>query len=150
MLPPIAMTKFDTRNSKLVKPSLPGAPVKDFTDLDVWKLARELRRAVHLLTRRFPNEEKHVLCAQLRRAAISVTANIAEGFGRFSYRENVQYCRQARGSVFEIRDHLTTARDCDYLSEAEWQGADALAQRVAQVLNGYIRATQKRQSNGDV
>ncbi len=140
------MTKLEIRNSKLEKPCPSGAPVRDFTDLDVWKLARELRHSVYLLTRRFPNEERHVLSAQLRRAAISVTANIAEGFGRFSYRENVQFCRQARGSAFEIRDHLTTALDCGYLSEAEWKVADSLAQRAAQVLNGYIRATQKRQA----
>lgn len=122
-------------------------PVRDFVDLDAWKLAPELRKTVYDLTKRFPPEEKHVLAAQMRRAAISVTANIAEGFGRFSYQENLQYCRQARGSAYELRDHLTTALDNGYLTRNRWRDADKLAQRVAQVLNGYIRSTRVRQRN---
>ena len=135
--------KLEKRNSQLG--TSPGTKVKDFTDLDAWKLARELRKSVYNLTKNFPAEEKHVLVSQLRRAALSVTANIAEGFGRYSYQENLQFCRQARGSAYEIRDHLTTALDAGYLPRAGWQEADALAQRVIQVLNGYIRSTQARQ-----
>lgn len=85
--------------------------------------------------------EKYVLTNQLRRAAISITANVAEGYGRFSYRENLQFCRQARGSAYEVRDHLTTALDQGYLSESLWKELDAKAQRVIQILNGYIRST---------
>ena len=135
--------KLEKRNSQLG--ASPGTKVKDFTDLDAWKLARELRKSVYNLTKNFPAEEKHVLVSQLRRAALSVTANIAEGFGRYSYQENLQFCRQARGSAYEIRDHLTTALDAGYLPRSGWQEADALAQRVIQVLNGYIRSTQARQ-----
>lgn len=133
-------TKLEIRNSKLATPVL-----RDLTDLDVWRLGRELRRNIYAITRRFPSEERHVLLSQLRRAAISVTANIAEGLGRFSYRENVQFCRQSRGSAFELRDHLITAMDAGYISEGDWKEIDALSQRMIQVLNGYIRATQKRQ-----
>lgn len=136
-------TKLEIRNSKLGNARSKN-PVKDFTDLDVWKLARELRKKVYGLTKEFPSDERHVLTAQMRRAALSVTANIAEGYGRFSYRENAQYCRQARGSAHELRDHLTTALDAAYISEKEWRELDALAQRVIQVLNGYIRATMSR------
>jgi len=87
-----------------------------------------------------------VLSSQLRRAAISITANIAEGFGRYSYQENIQFCRQARGSAFEVRDHLTTAFDQNYITPELYEKADALAQRVVQTLNGYIRSTRARQS----
>src|SRR5271168_4561412 len=98
------MTKLETRNSKIAEPPPVGAsPVKDFTDLDAWKLARQLRRAVYAVTRTLPSEERYVLSSQLRRAALSITANIAEGFGRYSYRENIQFCRQARGSAYEVR-----------------------------------------------
>lgn len=143
------MSKFETRNSKFAnQPRAPAAPIRDFTDLDAWKLARQVRRSVYLLTQRFPSEEKHVLLGQSRRAAISVTANIAEGFGRFSYRENVQFCRQARGSAFELRDHLIAATDAGYVSQAEWAEIDGLIQRMIRVLNGYIRATQRRQAVG--
>ena len=83
------------------------------------------------------------LARQLRRAATSVTANIAEGLGRFGYQENIQFCRQARGSIFELRDHLTTCVDQGYLELTEAKRLDSMAQRVAQILNGYLRSTLK-------
>ncbi|MGC2891643.1 MAG: four helix bundle protein [Candidatus Acidiferrum sp.] len=140
------MPKLENRNSKLEPaPKLPGTQIRDFTDLKVWQLARELRNQVYKLARKFPPEEKYGLASQMQRAAISITANIAEGFGRYSYQENIQFCRTARGSAFEVRDHLITAEDQSYISSSEHQDVDALAQRVIQTLNGYIRATQERQ-----
>ena len=99
----------------------------------------------YALCTKFPADERYGLISQLRRAAVSVTANIAEGFGRFSYQENIQFCRQARGSAFEVRDHLTTAFDQGYITLDEMKAADNLAQRVIQTLNGYIRASKARQ-----
>ena len=140
------MTKLEIRNSKLApKQAAPSSAVKDFKDLTAWKLARELRRAVYEITRKFPAEEKYVLTAQMRRAAISVTANLAEGFGRFSYQENLQFCRHSRGSAAKLRDHFTTALDAGYISTDEMNRLDELTQRFVQVINGYIRATKARQ-----
>jgi len=116
-------------------------PIRDFKDLEVWRAARTLRAELHKLSLLLPDHEKFALATPLRRAAISVTANIAEGFGRFGYEENAQMCRQARGSVYEIRDHLTTCVDQCYVSVEEARRLDRLAQRVAQMLNGYLRAT---------
>lgn len=139
------MTKFETRNSKLAaEESVPLSPVRDFKDLLVWKLARELRVRVYAIAKALPSEEKYALSSQIRRAAQSIGANIAEGFGRYSYRENIQFCRQARGSAFEVRDHLVTAFDVGYIAKEEYVETDALAQRVIQSLNGYIRSTGKR------
>ena len=121
-----------------------ATPIRDFTDLDAWRLSRELRQNVYVFARKFPAEERHVLRSQICRAAISITANLAEGYGRYSYQENTQFCRHSRPSAYEVRDHLTTALDQRYISDSEWKRADALARRVIQVLNGYIRATQKR------
>jgi four helix bundle protein len=115
--------------------------IKDFKDLDAWQVARELRNEMYKVARTLPEVEKYALATQIRRAAISVTANIAEGFGRFGYQENAQFCRQARGSVYELRDHLTTCLDQGYMSREEWQRFDLLAQRVTQILNGYLRST---------
>jgi len=111
--------------------------IRDFKNLDVWQVAREMYKVARTL----PDFEKFALGTQIRRAASSVTANIAEGFGRFSYQENAQFCRQARGSLFELRDHLTTCTDQDYIDVKESQRLDTMAQRVAQLLNGYLRST---------
>ncbi len=103
--------------------TMPAKKIKDFADLETWKLARLLRG--------------------MRRAAVSVTANLAEGHGRFSYQENLQFCRQSRGSVYELRDHLITALDEGYISRQEYEEGEATALGVIRLLNGYIRATQK-------
>jgi four helix bundle protein len=140
------MTKVENRNPKLeTDPNPPVTQIRDFTDLKVWQLGRELRQQVYKLARKFPAEEKFGLASQIQRAAISITANIAEGFGRYSYQENIQFCRTARGSAFEVRDHLIAAEDENYISASEHQIVDALAQWVIQTLNGYIRATKERQ-----
>jgi four helix bundle protein len=141
------MTKIETRNSKLEDaPTGVLAPVRDFKDLDAWKLARTLRILIYPLLKKLLVEERFALNSQLKRAVQSIGANIAEGFGRYSYQENIQFCRQARGSAYEVRDHLVTAADAKFISEAEYTEAVTLAQRVIQVVNGYIRSTSKRQA----
>ena len=90
-----------------------------------------------------------MLTSQVRRAAISVTANLAEGYGRYSFQENSQFCRQSRASAYEVRDHLTTAFDQGYIRRPAWEETDKLARRVIQVVNGYIRATQSLRDNQD-
>lgn len=137
--------KFETRNSKFVTAGAAKLEsVRDFKDLLVWRLAGELRLRVYDTEKKFPPEERYALKSQLRRAVQSIGANIAEGFGRYSYRENIQYCRQARGSAFEVRDHLVTAVGAEFVSKDEYIEADTLAQRVMQALNGYIRSTSRR------
>ena len=139
------MTKLETRNSKLViPPNLELGEVHDFKDLLVWKLARELRIFCYGLQKRLPRAERFALSSHLRRAVQSGCANIDEGFGRYSYQENIQFSRQARGSPYEARDHLVTALDAGFITKEEYTEADVLAQRVTQSLNGYIRATRKR------
>ena len=115
--------------------------IKDFKNLEVWKAARQLRREAYKLVTALPDFEKFGLAGQIRRAATSVTANIAEGFGRFGCQENAQMCRQARGSLYELRDHLTTCVDEGSLGHAEGEKLDAMAQSVARLLNGYLRST---------
>jgi four helix bundle protein len=140
------MSKLESQNSK-AGPTADDAAlvIRDFTDLPVWQLARELRNHVYNLTRKFPHEERYGLTQLLRRAASSITSNIAEGFGRYSFQENIQFCRQSRGSAYEVRDHLITAKDQGYIAPTARESVDLLAQRVIQTLNGYIRSTQARQ-----
>ena len=117
--------------------------IGDFTELRTWQAARKLRQELYRLTKMFPEEEKFGLATQIRRAAVSVTANLAEGYGRFSYQENMQFCRQSRASVYELRDHLTTALDASYLSPKHFQQLDQMSLDVIRLLNGYIRSTKK-------
>lgn len=129
--------------ASIVKPGR----ISDFTDPEVWRCARQLRAAVYRFTRRYPKDETFGLTSQSRRAAISATANIAEGFGRYSYQENIQFLRQSRASVYELRDHFTTALDAGYLSNEEFSGLNRQAVSVVKLLNGYIRATKTRKDS---
>lgn len=113
--------------------------IKTFEDLDVWKICRELRGKIAELARKFPKEEQYRLSDQIIRASRSVTANIAEGYGRFYYQENVQFCRQARGSLYEVLDHLTVACDESYLTQDSFRTHRDEVIRCIVVLNGYLR-----------
>ena len=86
-------------------------------NLDVWKVCRDLRMQIATIARTFPKEEQYRLRDQLIRASRSVTANLAEGYGRFHYAENIQFAKQARGSLYEIIDHLTVAQEEKLISD---------------------------------
>lgn len=116
---------------------------RSFEDLDVWKLARAFKKKIRILSDSFPAEEKLRLKSQLIRASRSVTANIAEGWGRYHLKENIQFCRIARGSLFETLDHLIEAKDDDYISEAEFESLKEELNICIKVLNGYIAYLQK-------
>jgi four helix bundle protein len=130
-------------NGQQRRPSVSTA-IRDFTDPESWQVARNLRCQIYRASKKFPKDETFGLISQIRRAAVSVTAKIAEGFGRFSYQENVQFCRQSRASTYEVRDHLTTARDQGYIAQSEFQQLNETAISVIKLLNGYIRATTRR------
>lgn len=78
------------------------------------------------------------------RAARSVTANLAEGFGRFHYLETIQACRMARGSLFELLDHLQVAADNGYIKAQEFQSYETRVASGIKLLNGFVRYLQKR------
>ncbi|HSY59672.1 MAG TPA: four helix bundle protein [Terriglobales bacterium] len=135
------------------KPStsrLASRRILDFTDLETWKFARTLRKELFLVVRGFPQEERYNLVSQIKRAASSVTANLAEGFGRYSYQENIQFCRQSRGSLYELRDHLTAALDAGYISEEKYRALDAIAISATRLVNGYIRATKNLKNSSSM
>ncbi|MBN2728174.1 MAG: four helix bundle protein [Bacteroidales bacterium] len=107
-------------------------------DLEVWQKCRELRKKIWTFCKTLPSIEKLRLSDQMIRASRSATANIAEGYGRYNYQENIQYCRLSRGSLQETRDHLSTALDCDYISNKEYQTLDSLTITCLKLINGYI------------
>lgn len=108
-------------------------------DLEAWKLARALRIAVSKTVKTFPKSEQFMLTDQLMRSARSVSANIAEGFGRHHYRESAQYYRQARGSLIETADHLICACDETYISKEVLKQYLDRIEECGRVLNGLIR-----------
>ena len=118
--------------------------IESFEELDVWIIGREIKNQIFNLVKTFPNAENYRLKDQLIRASISVTANIAEGFGRYHYQENIQYCRQARGSLHEIIDHLITAYDFGYIDEKTLNKIKNDIKRNIKVLNSYISMIQRR------
>jgi four helix bundle protein len=109
-----------------------------FEELEAWKSARDLRKWVINLVKKFPSEEKFRLTDQILRSSRSVPANIAEGFGRFHYQENAQYCRQARGSLFETLEHIICANDSAYINEQDVSDGRNHVNDCMKKLNGYI------------
>jgi len=116
------------------------ALAKSFHDLEVWKLGRALRKQLYKIANELPVHERYNLAAQIKAAAISLTSNIAEGFGRYHYKENIQFCRIARGSACELLDHLTTCLDEGYVSTTQHERLGQELGTFMRVLNGYIKA----------
>ena len=110
----------------------------DFRNLDVYNIARELRKEIFELIKVFPSEERYQLSNQLLRASRSITANIAEGYGRFHYKDNIRFCRLARGSLYETLEHLITAFDCNYIDEETFLKFEEKVTMIMKKLNGYI------------
>jgi four helix bundle protein len=112
----------------------------NYRDLSTWKRAHELALGIYRSTGAFPAGERYGLVAQLRRAAVSVVSNIAEGAGRKSDRELARFLRIARGSVCEVECQLLLSRDLGYLKADGWAALDADCREVSKMLNGLIRS----------
>ncbi|HUD19969.1 MAG TPA: four helix bundle protein [Patescibacteria group bacterium] len=113
--------------------------IASFTDLEAWKINHQIVLAIYKLTVGFPKEEKFGIIDQLRRAASSVTANIAEGFGRYHYPDKLRFYYQARGSNSEVANFLILAKDLGLIKEKEFDALYSLIIRGGQVINGLIR-----------
>lgn len=116
----------------------------DFRDLEVWQRCRDIRKKIWALCQDFPKEEKYRLSDQMIRASRSATANIAEGYGRFHYQENIQFCRQSRGSLYELIDHIDVAMECEYINNNHAESLVEEIKTAIKILNGYIRYLKSR------
>jgi four helix bundle protein len=115
------------------------AVFKHFYELPVYKVCRNFRKEVSVLAKSFPKEERFLLTAQILDATRSITANIAEGFGRFHYQENIQFCRQSRGSLTETMEHLITAYDETYIDKITLENFNKKYKHCLKELNTYIK-----------
>lgn len=115
--------------------------------MDCWKEAARLRRLVRDMVRKFPPEEKFRLTDQLIRSSRSAPANIAEGFGRFTFQENSRYCWIARGSLCETLDHIIVAQEEGFIDDEKLSLLRKQVDLSLALLNGYINYLQKGNRN---
>jgi len=116
------------------------ATYNHFYDLPVYKQCRDFRKRIsEIINNSLPKEEEFRLKSQLLNASRSITANIAEGFGRFHHQENIQFCRQARGSLTETMEHLITAFDESFIEEALLKELNDSYKVCLKSLNVYIK-----------
>ena len=117
--------------------------IRSYRDLVVWQRAMELVVAVYQLTRTFPSEEMFGLTSQLRRTAVSIPSNIAEGYGRTSTGEYKQFLGHARGALWELETQVLIAKQLNYLNGSEVQRLLDLAAETGRTLHGLLSSLKR-------
>ena len=123
------------------------SPHSTFEDLEVYQVAREFRKAMYQAAKRLPDIEKFGLASQMRRAALSLTNNIAEGHGRYHYLDQIKFTLQSRGSLEELIDDLNVCEDEQYMTEKEIASLKQEGWRVRQLIDGYIRYLRQQKNS---
>ncbi|OFX21229.1 MAG: hypothetical protein A2041_06825 [Bacteroidetes bacterium GWA2_31_9b] len=113
---------------------------RDFTTLEAWKKARLVKLFFYNeVIPKLPSDKKFNLNIQIRKASISGTANISEGYGRYHYQEGIQFYRISRGSIYELKDHLISCYDFNFINKDIFEKGIALIEEAKITLNGYIK-----------
>lgn len=118
--------------------------IKNFYDLEAWQKGHQLVLQIYKITKKFPKDERFGATDQLRRASSSITANIAEGFARYHYKDKARFYYQARGSVAEVQNFLLLAKDLGYINLEACKELGLIAGEVCRLLNGLIRALRNQ------
>jgi four helix bundle protein len=118
--------------------------IKKFTDLIAWQEAHQLVLKIYEITKDFPKTEAYGLTSQMRRSAVSVTSNIAEGFSRDSYADKAHFYVMAHGSLTELESHLILAKDLNYINAGFFETSLFQIELVYRITSGLIRATKER------
>jgi four helix bundle protein len=116
--------------------------IDSYQQLEVWRKSVALVTEIYKITRCFPREELYGLTSQVRRAAVSIPANIAEGWGRNMTRDYVQFLRVARGSLLELETHLVIARNLTFIDTGTMEKSAQQTQEINRMLNGLIRSLE--------
>lgn len=116
---------------------------QSFTELEVWKKARTFKNEVKELTDSFPVHEKFRLTDQIIRSSRGITATIAEGHGRYTFKDQLHFCIIARGSLSESLNHLIGAFDCKFINEEKLIYFKTMINEIERLLNGYITYLRK-------
>jgi four helix bundle protein len=147
---------YKVTKGRTAKPEHPATPqvrendgqrgFQTFEDLEVYKTARDFRKAMYAVNRRLPDFEKYELGSQIRRASVSLTNNMAEGHGRFHYPDQIRFFLHSRGSLEELVDDLNVCLDEKYLPSDEVAKLKEQARGVLILINGYLRYLRSRSS----
>jgi len=122
--------------------------IRSFEDLDVWQMGKELTLQIYEITNNFPKEEVYGLTSQMRRAALSVPANIAEGFGRFHFMDKAKFYLNARGSLYELKSHILIAIELKFLVNSNSKSIIKVIEDLSTKINNLINKT-RRMKEGD-
>jgi four helix bundle protein len=118
--------------------------IRDYRDLVVWQIARQIVKRIYVLTAKFPREEIYGLSLQMRKAAVSVPSNIAEGYGRGARLDYVRFLRVARGSLYELQTQLLLAQDLGFMAPGEVQAVLVDVDRCSRLLYRLLESLLKK------
>lgn len=120
---------------------------RDFTTLIAWQKCREVKLFFYeKILKNLPEEEKFNLDYQIRKACISSTANIAEGYGRYHFQEGIQFYRISRASLYELKDHLISCFDLNFINKELKNEGEILIEDAKKTLNGYIKFVKSKKN----
>jgi four helix bundle protein len=114
--------------------------MKTYTELFVWQKSMELVTAVYRETRNFPKEEIYGLTSQIRRCAVSIPSNIAEGFGRKSQQDFIRFLKISMGSLFELQTQLRIAKNLEYFEEGKFNKVFEETREIERMLSAFIQS----------
>lgn len=122
--------------------------VKSFEDLEVWQIGKEIVKEAYKIVKDFPQEESFGLVTQIKRASLSIPANIAEGFGRYHYLDKAKFYLNARGSLYELKSHFLIAQELGYLKRSQAvSNVFILIDSLSVKLNNLVTSTRKLKNN---
>lgn len=120
---------------------------KPHKKLNVWSDAVNLAQQIYKVTERFPSNEQFGLTSQVRRAAVSIPSNIAEGAARQTKKEFLNFLHIAKGSLSELDTQLEIASRLEYLDQARWEALDERLERIDRMLSGLVRSLRRRNNS---
>lgn len=121
-----------------------GKQYKKFEETDIWQQAHKMVLDIYEASKRFPKEEMYNLTSQIRRAVLSLTGNIAEAFGRYHYRDKLNFYYNVRGSMEETKSHLLAARDLKYMPEITYNALRVQSESISESINKIINTLRAK------
>jgi four helix bundle protein len=122
-------------------------PIKHFRQLEVWQEAHRLVLMVYQVTRKYPSDERFGLTSQMRRAAVSIAANVTEGFKRHGIQDKIRFYNISEASLEELKYYFLLSKDLEYISSDSQTNLMSQAESVGRLLNGLIASTERRKKH---